>query len=326
MQILVTGGAGYIGSVTLELLIDRGFRVVVIDNLSNGHFEAIPREVKFIKGDIGDEHLLEKAFDEQNIEAVIHLAAEALVELSMTDPQRYFVENVKKGLTLLKVMYSHSVNKIIFSSSAAVYGEPEHIPITEDHETNPINAYGESKLMFEKILDWYYRAYEFRSISLRYFNVAGATQKNGLDEDPLTHLIPIALDCALGNRKAVKIFGVNYPTRDGSCIRDFIHVKNIAEAHISALEKIDKIKLGKYNLGSNHGYSVKEVIETARRVTGEEIPTEESTRRVGDPAELIASNSKAKKELNWDPTLNLEDIIESSWQWLKRHPYGYRQK
>lgn len=325
MKILVTGGAGYIGSILVEQLLNENEGIVVLDNLVQGHREAVSGGAVFIQGDIKDNNLLKEIIDRHNIKAVIHMAAETVIARSMTDPKAFFHENVIKGIALLDTMLDCNVNKIIFSSSAAVYGEPRETPITEGHPEEPINSYGESKLIFERILGWYNRAYGLKFISVRYFNAAGASKQLGEDHDPESHLIPLVIKAALGQRDRVEVFGTDYPTKDGSCLRDYIHVVDLADAHILALKKIDEIKNGIYNLGSGHGNSVLDVIETARKVTGKKIITVNTGRRPGDPAVLVASPIKAKKELGWKPRLqDLEIIIKSAWEWHKNHPEGYR--
>jgi len=330
MTILVTGGAGYIGSVVTEELVRQRYKVVVFDNLQQGHREAVLSEAIFVEGNLANRFLLDNVFQSYNIDAVIHMAAETVVEHSMTDPQRYFKNNVVNGINLLDTMLKYDVKKIIFSSSAAVYGEPVETPIKETHPQNPVNSYGESKLMFEKILDWYQRAYGIKYISLRYFNAAGASEKLGEDHNPETHLIPLVLKCALNlkNKKEtdqkVKIFGADYPTKDGTCIRDYIHVIDLARAHLLALEHIDDLGARIYNLGNGDGYSVLEVIEIAKKVTGIDIPTVSTSRREGDPAVLVASSDKIRDELGWQPKYkNLESIIQSAWKWYLKHPNGY---
>lgn len=340
MNILVTGAAGYIGSVITAELVKEGHSVVALDNLSQGHRKAVAPEAVFILAELGKPEELEDVFRHYQIEAVIHLAAESLVEQSMTDPGRYFQNNVISGINLLDIMLKHNVRKLVFSSSAAIYGQPRNIPIEETDPTTPINPYGESKLMFEKILHWYGHAYELEFISLRYFNAAGATERLGEHHNPETHLIPNVLKVASGQQKHIPIFGMDYPTKDGSCVRDYIHVLDIAHAHILALQKLQspvpgpqsltpegcRLGTGVYNLGSGEGYSVMEVVETARKVTGAKIPAEVHPRRQGDPAVLIASSKLAKSELGWQPEHSaLETIIESAWRWQKSHPYGYKE-
>jgi UDP-glucose 4-epimerase len=327
MNILVTGGAGYIGSIVAEELINKSYKVIILDNLQQGHKGAISVGAKFIIADLCDSEAIEQVFDHCQINAVMHLAAETVVEYSMTNPRRYFLNNIVGGINLLNNMLKHQVDKLVFSSSAAVYGEPESIPIEEDHPKTPVNSYGESKLMFEKILGWYGRAYGIKHISLRYFNAAGATGSCGEDHRPETHIVPNVLRAALHNDIPVAIFGTDYPTKDGSCIRDYVHVIDIAQAHLLALEKIDELSGRAYNLGNSEGYSVLELVETTERVTKTHIPTIISPRRLGDPAVLVASSSRAKGELSWRPRFSeLETIIESAWKWMKRNPDGYGER
>jgi UDP-glucose 4-epimerase len=324
MNILVTGAAGYIGSIITEELVKEGNRVIALDNLKQGHREAVDSEAIFVQADLGDSAALDEVFRRYNIEAVMHLAAESIVSYSMTDPKRFFQENVTHGINLLNAMLNHDAGQLIFSSTAAVYGEPKVTPIEENHPLTPLNAYGESKLMFERILYWHGQAYGLKSISLRYFNAAGASERNGEDHDPETHLIPKVLKVALGQEDYVTIFGTDYDTRDGSCIRDYIHLLDIATAHLLALKHLDIPGSKAYNLGNGEGYSVIEVIETAKKVTGAEIPSRASPRRPGDPATLVASSSLAKSELGWQPKHpEMKAIIESAWRWQKKHPYGY---
>jgi len=327
MNILVTGAAGYIGSVVTEELIKEGHSVVALDNLGQGHRQAVEPKAVFVQADLVDSEVLDDLFRRYQIEVVMHLAAESLVEHSMTDPGRYFRNNVIYGVNLLDIMLKYGARKLVFSSSAAVYGQPEKIPIEETDQTIPVNPYGESKLIFERILHWYSHAYGLRFISLRYFNAAGATERLGESHDPETHLIPNVLKVALGQQEYIPIFGMDYPTNDGSCIRDYLHVLDIAKAHILALNYLDKSGANKvYNLGCSEGYSVIEVVETARQVTGAKIPTLIHSRRQGDPAVLIASSKLVKSELGWQPMhSHLETIIESDWQWQKNHPYGYKK-
>lgn len=325
MRILVTGGAGYIGSIVAGELANNGYQVAIVDNLRQGHRKAIPAEAEFVQADICDVPELEKIFQGREIDAVVHLAAETVVEFSMTDPKRYFETNVIGGLNLLNIMLKYSVHNFIFSSSAAVYGEPETVSIEEGHPKVPLNSYGESKLIFERILEWYGRAYNIKHISLRYFNAAGAAGQLGEDHHPETHLIPNVLKAALaGDNRPVTLFGTDYPTKDGSCVRDYVHVRDIAQAHILALKKLDSLSGRAYNLGNDGGYSVLEVIEAARRVTSAPIPVKTSPRRRGDPAVLVASSKRAREELGWEPQYaRLEDILESTWKWMKTHPEGY---
>ena len=324
MNILVTGGAGYVGSVVAEELLENRFRVIILDNLQQGHRGAVLSEAELVLADIGDSNALEDVFHRFEIDAVMHMAAETAVEYSMTDPKRFFQNNIVGGINLLDIMLKHDVRKFIFSSSAAVYGQPQAIPIDENHPNNPLNAYGESKLMFERILEWHGRAYGLQHVSLRYFNAAGATERFGEDHHPETHLIPNVLKVAFSKDTPVYIFGSDYPTRDGSPVRDYVHVADIAKAHVMALGKIDSLSSRVYNLGNGNGYSVLEVIETARRVTGVDIPVELCARRPGDPSELVASSNRAKEEMGWSPQFpDLEAIIESAWRWMLKHPNGY---
>jgi UDP-glucose 4-epimerase len=322
---MVTGGAGYIGSVIVEKLLQEDEKVVVIDNLSQGHRNAVSSETVFIEGSIQDSDLVRETIKNYEVDALIHMAAETVIERSMSHPQIFFQENVINSSSLLDSMLECGVEKIVFSSTAAVYGEPQEIPITEDHPTNPINSYGESKLMFEKILDWYYRAYGIKFIALRYFNAAGASDSFGEDHDPESHLIPLLIKAALGLKDHIQVFGTDYPTKDGSCIRDFIHVLDLADAHILALKKIDEITRGIYNLGSGTGDSVLDVIKTVEQVSGEKINIQNKNRRHGDPAILIASSERANHELGWEPKRkDLRSIIQSAWKWHMKHPDGYK--
>ena len=324
MKVLVTGGAGYVGSVVTEGLLNDGHQVVVLDNLQQGHRGAVPEGAEFVAADIRDPDSLEEVLRCSGIDAVMHMAAETAVELSMTDPKRHFEVNVAGGVILLDAMLKHGVHRLIFSSTAAVYGDPRSIPIDEDHTKEPINAYGESKLMFERILRWYGQAYGLKYISLRYFNAAGASKLLGEDHHPETHLIPNVLQAALDKNNPVSIFGTDYPTRDGTCIRDYIHVVDIAQAHILALGSLERLTGMAYNLGSNQGYSVLEIVETAQKVTGVEIETRISPRRPGDPAVLVASARRARSDLGWKPQFpELKSIIESTWTWMQQQPEGY---
>ncbi|MBN2098777.1 MAG: UDP-glucose 4-epimerase GalE [Dehalococcoidia bacterium] len=317
MHVLVTGGAGYVGSVVADGLIRAEHTVTVLDNLQQGHKEAVPEGALFIQADFCRSKDLDAAFRQSSFDAVMHMAGETIVEYSTTDPRRYFHTNVIGGINLLDAMLRHNVNRIVFSSSAAVYGEPLTAPIEENHPKNPINSYGLTKLMFEQILEWYGKAYGLRHISLRYFNAAGATDRLGENHNPETHLIPNVLKAALASTP-VWVFGTDYPTRDGSCIRDYVHVIDIAQAHVLALEKLDNIKTSAYNLGHGQGYSVLEVVQAARKVTGIDIPAKLSPRRAGDPAVLVASSNRAKSELSWEPRFpELEQIIDSAWRWMK---------
>jgi UDP-glucose 4-epimerase len=324
--VLVTGGAGYVGSIVSEELIKDGHKVIILDNLVQGHRGAILPESEFVLGDCGNPQDLDAVFGRFKVDAVMHMAAETVVEFSMTDPRRYFHNNIIGGINLLDSILKHDVRNFIFSSSAATYGEPTKTPIQEDHPKVPVNSYGETKLMFEKILEWYGRAYGIRHISMRYFNAAGASERLGEDHRPETHLIPNVLKAAKNSRKPVPIFGKDYPTRDGSCIRDYVHVIDIAQAHILALSKLDELSGRAYNLGNGEGYSVLEVIKAARIVSGSQIPTTFSPRRAGDPAVLLASSERAKSELGWSPRFpEIETIIESAWRWMEKNPNGYAE-
>lgn len=324
MRVLVTGGAGYIGSVVTEELLRDYHEAVVYDNLVKGHLAAIAEGAKFVKGDLLDTDTLRRALREHSIEAVIHMAAYSLVGESVEQPAKYYHNNVTAGLALLDAMREENVKHIVFSSTAATYGEPEKQPIEETDATNPTNPYGESKLAFEHALRWYDNAYNLRYASLRYFNAAGATVRCGEMHDPETHIIPIVLQAATGKRTHVEIYGEDYPTRDGTCVRDYIHVVDLARAHILSLKVLNEGSRI-YNLGcGGDGYTVREVIETARAVTGREIPVKVGARRAGDPAVLVASSAKIKRELNWQPQMqDLRTIIESAWAWMQRHPNGY---
>jgi UDP-glucose 4-epimerase len=322
MRVLVTGGAGYIGSVTIAELLARGHDVTVYDNLEKGHRDAVPPGARLIADDLARGAHIEKTLRKFKIEAVIHFAGYSLVGESVEHPARYFINNICNGLNLLEAMREAGTGRIVFSSSAAVYGTPERVPIGEDQPARPINPYGESKLYFEKILHRYHCAYGMDCVSLRYFNAAGASEAHGEDHDPETHLIPSVLKVALGQAERVKVFGSDYATGDGTCVRDYIHVSDLAEAHVIALGCRGEYV---YNLGDGKGYSVREVIETARRVTGRTIREDMAPRRPGDPAVLIAGPEKIQRELGWAPRrVRLEEIIESAWRWMQKHPEGYK--
>jgi len=324
MRVLVTGGAGYIGSVVSEQLVNDGHEVVIYDNLSKGHRGAVVEGARFVQGDLLEADQLRQTPNDNRIDAVIHMAASSLVGESVQEPSKYYHNNVVAGLVLLDAMRECGIRRIVFSSTAATYGEPEEQPIRETTPTNPTNTYGETKLAFEKAMHWYERAHGLRYASLRYFNAAGATEKCGEDHDPETHLIPITLQAAAGKRPHVEIYGDDYPTEDGTCIRDYIHVVDLARAHILALDVLSE-RSAIYNLGcGGDGYSVREVIETARRVTGKEINVRMGLRRPGDPAVLIASSDKIKSDLGWQPQFqDLGLIVESAWKWMQDHPEGY---
>ena len=328
MSVLVCGGAGYIGSHTVSELLDRGEDVVVADNLQKGHKEAVLGG-KLMIGDLRDSDFLDKVFSENTIDSVIQFAANSLVGESVKDPLKYYNNNVVSTLSLLSKMKQYGVDKIVFSSTAATYGEPQNIPIMETDPTIPTNPYGQTKLAVEKALKWCYEAYDIKYTALRYFNAAGAhiSGKIGEDHNPETHLIPIILQAALGQRDSITIFGDDYNTEDGTCVRDYIHVTDLADAHILALDKMGADgKSNIYNLGNGNGFSVKEVVDITRKVTGVDIKAELGERRPGDPAILVASSEKAKKELNWKPKYNdLGTIIETAWKWHKENPNGFSE-
>lgn len=322
MNILVTGGAGYIGSVVVEELLRDGHSVTVYDNLSKGHRESVPSEAALVEADLRDGEQLANAFRRNAIEAVIHMAASSLVGESVIDPSKYYQNNLVAGLALLETMRECGVSRLVFSSTAAVYGEPAKQPIEEDDPTGPTNTYGETKLAFERALQWYSKAYDFRYASLRYFNAAGATARCGEWHDPETHLIPIVLQVAAGLRSNVEIYGEDYATADGTCVRDYIHVVDLARAHILALDILDE-RSATYNLGcGGSGYSVKQVIQIAREVTGKNIPVKIGPRRPGDPAVLVASSDRVKSELGWAPQFqDLRLIIQSAWSLLQSEQF-----
>ena len=319
-MILITGGAGYIGSVTGELLRKRGESVVILDNLYRGHRDAVPAEVPFYQGDIGNRDLLSRITSEHSIEACIHFAALAYVGESVSDPARYFQTNVEQGITLLDELLKAGVRRLVFSSTCATYGEPRQVPISEDHPQNPTSPYGWTKLMMERIMESYDLAYGLRFVALRYFNAAGATQERGELHEPETHLLPNVLRAAQGHIPAVSVFGDDYPTPDGTPIRDYIHVADLGAAHILALDHLRKGgESQQINLGNGHGYSVMEVIETARQITQSPIPVNIEPRRAGDPSRLIADATKAREVLGWKPAYpDLASIIRSDWEWRSR--------
>ena len=323
MKVLVTGGAGYIGSAVVERLLKQGHEPIVYDNLSKGHSAAVAPGAVFIQADLQDSDLLIRSLEGHNIEAVIHMAADSLVGESVSDPLKYFKNNTCGTASLLGAMLKVGVKKIVLSSTAAVYGSPETMPITEETPQNPTNPYGESKLMIERMLRWCDEAYGLRYVSLRYFNAAGATERCGEDHDPETHLIPNVLKVAAGKAEHVNVFGEDYPTPDGTCMRDYVHVIDLADAHILALNVMER-RSEIYNLGYGSGYSVAEVVEMARQVTGRRIFTEAAPRRAGDPPVLIASPDKIMRDLGWNPRHSeLDRIIESAWRWHLAHPNGY---
>lgn len=325
--ILVSGGAGYIGSHTVQALIDRGFKVVIVDSLVTGHMKAVPPQAIFYEGDISDSELTGRIVKNHQVDAVIHFAARSLVGESMVKPELYFYENTAKTNIFVSTLLYNGVNKIVFSSTAAAYGLPEEVPIPEQSRTEPINPYGASKLMIEQSFYWLEQAYGLKWIALRYFNAAGAAFDGSIGEDHATetHLIPLILKTALGQREAISVFGTDYSTPDGTCIRDYIHVMDLAEAHILALEALDKgIDNGAYNVGTGSGYSVREVIEMAKKVTGMDIPVIDAPRRVGDPDILVAKVEKIEKMLGWKAQYSdLETIISTAWKWHSNNPKGY---
>lgn len=327
MAILVLGGAGYIGSHTVYELVDCGEEVIVADNLETGHRAAVHPKAKFYQGDIRDRAFVDKVFDEQKIEAVIHFAANSLVAESMANPLKYYDNNLCGTKVLLESMVAHRVDKIVFSSTAATYGEPEHIPIMESDPTNPANPYGETKLSMEKMFKWTGQAYGLRYVSLRYFNACGAHESGRIGEAHATetHLIPLVLQVANGKRESVSIYGDDYQTSDGTCVRDYIHVTDLAMAHILALKYLRSGKPSNiFNLGNGVGFTVKQVVDAARKVTGANIPATVADRRAGDPAVLVASSEKARQVLGWNPQHDsMEKIIASAWKWHKSHPNGF---
>jgi len=322
MNVLVTGGAGYIGSVCVEQLLNLGHNVVVVDNLSEGHRQAVDQRALFVKADLEDSKAIGKVFKDHHIEAVMHFAALALVGESMEQPGRYFKNNVYGALNLLEAGRQAGIKKFVFSSTCATYGMPDKVPITEEQQQNPLNPYGESKLMFEKILKWYNKLHGLEFVAFRYFNAAGATEKYGEDHKKETHLIPNVLKVVLGKKEFCEIYGTDYPTPDGTCVRDYIHVYDLATAHIAALKGGI---VGFYNLGNGEGYSVREVIKMCEKVTGKNIPVVEKPRRPGDAPKLVASAEKARRDLKWTPVYpSLEQIVSSAWNWHRSHPDGYK--
>lgn len=330
MSILVLGGAGYIGSHAVDQLIEKGYAVAVVDNLQTGHEKAVHEKATFYQGDIRDKAFLESVFEKENVEGVVHFAANSLVGESMEIPLTYLNNNVYGTQIVLEVMEKFGVKAIVFSSSAATYGEPEQIPITEDMRTNPESTYGDTKLIMEKMMKWCDIAYGIKFVALRYFNVAGAKADGtiGEDHDPESHLVPIILQVALGQREELSIFGDDYPTEDGTCIRDYVHVVDLIDAHILALEYLKKGgESNIFNLGSSSGFSVQQMLKAAREVTGKEIPAKVVPRRKGDPSTLIASSDKARKILGWEPkNTNVSEIIASAWNWHQSHPHGFEDK
>ena len=324
MTVLVTGAAGYIGSVVAERLIAHGHAVAALDDLSQGHRAAVPNGSEFFEGDLRERGRLAEVMSAVRPDAVVHLAAEALVGESVTAPAKFFAVNVTGGLNLLDAMRAAGVRRLVFSSTAAVYGEPKETPIREDAPPLPVNAYGASKLAFEQALPWYSAAYGLRHVSLRYFNACGATDEHGEHHVPETHLIAILLEVALGLRREIRIFGSDYDTPDGTCIRDYVHVADIADAHLQALDRIDRIESSAFNLGNGTGFSNREVVEAARRVTGHPIPAIAAERRAGDPARLVASADRAREILGWSPRYRtLDGMIATAWAWRRGRPHPY---
>ena len=326
MSILVTGAAGYIGSVCSEVLISRGMSVIALDSLLEGHRGAVPPGATFCQVDLADRAQLEAVFTKHKVDAVMHFAAEALVAKSVREPSIFYATNVASGVNLLDAVTRHGVKKFIFSSTAATYGEPEIVPIPEDHPKAPINPYGKSKLTFEQILVDYKLYTGLKYVTLRYFNAAGASSTCGENHRVETHLIPRVLDAAAGSLPHVDVFGTDYPTPDGTCVRDYIHVLDIADSHVRALEEIDRVTGEAFNVGNSRGFSILEVIDAAERITGRKIPRKLGPRRPGDPAVLVASKEKLKRVLGWEAShSSLEEIIQSAWTWKQKHPNGYAQ-
>jgi len=334
MRVLVTGGAGYIGSVVADELLQAGHQVVVFDNLSRGHRQAVPKNAELVVGDLADRASLDQLLRSREVDAVMHFAALIEAGESMKAPEKFFRNNTANTLTLLEAMLAAQVKRFVFSSTAALFGNPERTPIEEDDPLHPTNAYGESKLLVERMLAWFHQIHGLRYASLRYFNAAGASRPDrGEAHQPETHLIPRILEVALGRAENVNIFGTDYPTPDGTCVRDYVHVSDLASAHKLALDALETASGSAsplipnpliYNLGSGHGFSVRQVVEVAREVTGHRIPVIESPRRAGDPAVLVASSKKIRRELGWQPRFpDLETIVESAWQWHRTHLDGY---
>lgn len=323
MRILVTGGAGYIGSVVVEELLRQGDQVTVLDNLSQGHKAAVHPQAEFVLGDLVDQAIVNDLFADQDFEAVMHFASHTLVGESMAEPLKYLGDNVTNGLNLLQAMVEHGVRRFILSSTANLFDQPTRIPIDETEQIVPGSPYGESKSILERTLYWLDRIHGLHYAALRYFNAAGATDERGEDHNPETHLIPLVLQVALGQRDHIEVYGNDYPTRDGTCVRDYIHVLDLAQAHILALRALDRGSRT-YNLGNGQGYTVREVIEAARKVTGHPIRAIDGPRRPGDPPELVAGSGKIRRELDWQPRYPaLLDIVQSAWNWHRTHPQGY---
>jgi len=323
---MVTGGAGYVGSVVAAELLRAGHEVVIYDNLSHGHRRAVPPGAKLVNGEVGDHEALGQLLQRHRPEAVMHFAALIEAGESMQVPERYFRNNTAGTLNLLECMLQHGPQRLVFSSTAALYGNPERTPILEDAALHPTNPYGESKLLVERMLGWFHRIHGLRYASLRYFNAAGAAGELGEDHRPESHLIPIILQVAQGKRPSLAIYGTDYATADGTCIRDYIHVADLASAHVLAVEALATRDQLIYNLGNGRGFSVREVVEMARKVTGHAIPAQDAARRPGDPAVLVASSDKIRRELGWQPRYpDLEQIVASAWEWRRKHPNGYEE-
>lgn len=323
MRVLVVGGAGYIGSVTVDQLVAAGHEVTVLDSLIAGHRAAVHADAELVHADVRDEEALNRLFAAHSFHAVVNYGGYIQAGESVQQPGRYFANNIGGAIAVLNAMVTYGVGRFVFSSSAAVYGEPDAVPIPEDAPVRPVNPYGETKAAVERMLAWYERAAGIHYVALRYFNAAGASEQRGEDHRPETHLIPNVLQVALGQRPAIALFGADYPTRDGTCIRDYVHVSDLASAHLLALDMTEK-RSGVYNLGNGLGFSNREVIEAARRVTSEPVPVQEEARRPGDPASLVASQERAVRELGWRPGhADLDEIIDSAWRWHRAHPRGY---
>ena len=326
-RVLVTGGAGYIGSVVAAQLLKKGSNVVIFDNLCHGSPKAIPGGAELVVADSADRAALDRVLTDYRIDAVMHFAAFIEAGESMKVPEKYFRNNSANSLTLLEALIAHKIPRLVFSSTAALYGTPERTPIEETDPLHPTNAYGASKLLVEQMLDWFHQIHGLRYACLRYFNAAGAAGEHGEDHHPESHLIPLTLQVALGQRNHIDIYGTDYPTPDGTCVRDYIHVSDLASAHLLVLDALRQENKLIYNLGTGRGFSVREVIDTVRRVTGHAIPAREMPRRSGDPAVLVASSDRIKRELRWQPQFpDLEQIVRSAWDWRRAHPNGYTGK
>jgi UDP-glucose 4-epimerase len=323
-KVLVTGGAGYVGGVCCCTLLERGHQVVVADNLSTGHAATVPAEALLYRIDVGDRQAMAELFSEHRFDWIFHFAAKALIPESVSNPGAFFDSNVASGIALLEAAREAKITKFVFSSSAAVYGNPQFTPIEEEHLAEPVNSYGESKLMLERILRWYAEAYDWTVIAFRYFNASGGTASVGEDHWPETHIIPLLLQVAAGQREIFEIFGSDYPTRDGTCVRDYVHVSDIAEAHIRAIENPQLRGMRIYNIGTGNSYSVREVCQAVEEEVGRSLRVKEGSRRAGDPAVLCASPKRLTRELAWQPRIpDLRHIIRTAWQWKMHHPDGY---